>query len=102
MNSNTIICLSFAILLLLISSSSGMNVHHNDNGSFEVTHQTANGFLHSTSDDNSSKLFDKRESGSNCVPCKFGINPCCEPNICVKKTLLPDECQEIKTAKSNL
>ncbi|CAF4371536.1 unnamed protein product, partial [Adineta steineri] len=46
-----------------------------------------------------SKSLGVREIGSDCVPCKFGINPCCSPNICIKKRFRPDECMEIKRGK---
>jgi hypothetical protein len=88
-----------AIACLFVSSSFGMNVHTSADDDFEVTQQTATGFL-STHENSSS--FDKRETpgpGKHCVPCKFGANPCCSPNICVKKTLRPDECQEVKQGK---
>lgn len=94
MNSNTILFTSIAIFFLLISSSYGKNVHTNEDDDFEVSQQTATSFL---IHENSSVTMDKRESGKNCVMCKFGLNPCCAPNKCVKKTLRPDECQEIKT-----
>jgi hypothetical protein len=96
MNSNTIIFTSIAIFFLLVSSSYGKNVHTSEDDDFEVTQQMAAAFL---MHDNSSHAIDKREAGRHCVPCKFGANPCCAPNICVKKTLRPDECQEIKTGK---
>ncbi len=97
MNSNTIIFISIAIVLLLVSSSQGKNVHTNSDDDFEVSQQTATEFL--TTEENFPSIFNKREAGRNCVPCKFGVNPCCAPNICVKKTLRPDECQEVKQGK---
>ncbi len=97
MNSNTMIFTLMAILFLYVSSSYGMNVHTSADDDFEVTQQTATTFL--SMHENSSSVFAKREAGRNCVPCKFGANPCCAPNICVKKTLRPDECQEVKQGK---
>jgi hypothetical protein len=107
MNSNTILFTSIALLLLLVSSSHGKGVFTKSDDDFEVSQQTAATFLamdeeattFSSMHDDSSAVFHKRESGRNCVPCKFGANPCCAPNICVKKTLRPDECQEVKTGK---
>ncbi len=97
MNSNTIIFGLIAIFFLLVSSSYGKNVFTKSDDDFEVSQQAARSFL--STNDNSSNVFDKRETGKNCVPCKFGANPCCAPNICVKKTLKPDECQEVKQGK---
>lgn len=71
-----------------------MNVHTHEDDVFEESQQTATAFL---MHENSSLTRDKRESGAHCVKCKFGINDCCAPNKCIKKTLRPDECQEIKT-----
>jgi len=95
MYSNKIIFLT--ILFLIISLSNAKTVFVDNN--FELTGENASVFLHPSSDVHSSHNFVKREMGRNCVPCKFGLNPCCEPNICVKKTLWPDECMEIKRAK---
>jgi hypothetical protein len=97
MNSNTILFISIALLLLLVSSSHGKGVFTKSDDDFEVSQQTAASFL--SMHDNSSDVVHKREIGKHCVPCKFGANPCCAPNICVKKTLRPDECQEVKTGK---
>jgi hypothetical protein len=97
MNSNKIIFTSIILILLLVSSSHGKGVFTKSDDDFEVSQQTAATFL--SMHDNSSNVLDKREAGKNCVPCKLGINPCCAPNICVKKTLRPDECQEVKTGK---
>jgi hypothetical protein len=71
---------------------------HGMRADFEATQETATTFLNAL-DDNMSYVMNKRESGKNCVRCKFGINLCCAPNICVKKTLRPDECMEIKVGK---
>jgi len=97
MNSNTIIFISIAMVLLLVSSSHGKNVLTTSDDDFEISQTTASVFL--SMHDNSSNVVDKRESGRNCVPCKFDTIQCCAPNICVKKTLRPDECQEIKQGK---
>jgi hypothetical protein len=91
MNSKMILVLT--ILLIIISLTNAKTVyggHH-----YEMTSENASAFLHPSSD---SVDFSKREIGRNCIPCKFGINPCCEPNICVKKSFWPDECMEIKQA----
>ena len=66
---------------------------------FELTTDDASAFLHPTSN-NGDRNFDKRETSRDCVLCKLGINPCCAPNICIKKTLWFDECMEIKVAQT--
>ncbi len=105
MNSNTILFISIALLLLLVSSSQGKGVFTKSDDDFEVSQQTATTFLSMDEDfppiirEDPLDIFLKREASKNCVPCKFGINPCCAPNICVKKTLRPDECQEVKTGQ---
>ena len=97
MNSKTMLFISMTCLVLLVSSSSGAGVFTKSDDDFEVSQQTAANFL-SMNDDSTPINHNKREMGKNCVPCKFGVNPCCAPNICVKKTLRPDECMEIKSA----
>ncbi len=86
----------FVTMLLLISSLTDAKTLVGKN-SFEMSGENASAFLHPSSDDQSHDI-SKREMGRNCIPCKFGINPCCEPNICVKKSFWPDECMEIKRA----
>lgn len=90
------------IILLVLSICSlidGKPSYLNDNNDLEITNEKARMFLRSMLNDDSSSddLFDRRESGKNCVPCKFKLNKCCAPNICVKK-LLWNECMEIKTS----
>ena len=41
----------------------------------------------------------KRSSNRRCVRCKLGIANCCEPDICVKRTLRPDKCLSVKPGK---
>jgi hypothetical protein len=70
----------------------------NDNN-LELSNEKAQMFLRTVLNDDSnegSQSFDRRESGTNCVPCKFKVNKCCAPNICIKKTFW-NECMEIKT-----
>ena len=87
-----------ACLLLLVSSSFGKGVFTKNDDDFEVSQQTAASFL-SMTEETPTGNHDKRELGKSCVPCKFGVNLCCAPNVCVKKTLRPDECMEIKAHK---
>jgi hypothetical protein len=95
MNSNMIVYLTMMFLIVSLSDAKTLYIDNH----FEMTGENASSFLHTTYDgDHHTSDFSKREMGRNCIPCKFGINPCCEPNICVKKTLWPDECMEIKRA----
>jgi hypothetical protein len=96
MYSHTIIFLT--ITFLIIASSNAKNLMVNQNNHFELTADNASMFLYTNADDSSEQVFNKREVGRNCIPCKFGINQCCDPNICVKKSWWPDECMEIKRA----
>ena len=92
--------LLLAIVVVLVSFSTARNVDGKEG--FEMNMENASFFLHATTEESAGVMFDKRESGRNCVPCKFGINPCCAPNICRKKTLWPDECMEIKLSGSGI
>jgi hypothetical protein len=86
MNISTIVILAAFAVLLVASSSDAKRLFADNDNDAELSEQKARMFLRSMldDDDNSSPL-DKRESGKNCVPCTFGINPCCAPNICIKK-----------------
>jgi hypothetical protein len=99
----TIILLAIFALLFIVSSSNAKRLFYDNDNDMELTDKKARMFLRSMmdNDDDGDDLasFDTRESGKKCVKCKFGINPCCAPNICVKKTLRPDECVEIKPGK---
>ncbi len=97
MQSSTIVFL-VAMALLFAASSYATPLSEDDVDGIEESPQQARTFLPSRYEDKSSSILDKRESGKNCVPCKFGIGHCCAPNICVKKTLQPDHCMEVKTA----
>ena len=99
----TIILLAAIALLCMIASSHANRLYNFDDDT-ELSDQKARMFLRALtedgeSDDDDVASFDTRESGKNCVPCKFGINPCCAPNICIKKRFRPDECMEIKTGR---
>lgn len=90
-----------SIIVLMISMISLIeckriySAHDND---LELSNDKAQMFLRSMLNDDDSdinELAGKREFGTNCVPCKFKLNPCCKPNICLKK--FPwNECMEIK------
>jgi hypothetical protein len=89
----SIILLVLSICLLIDGRRS-----FEDSG-LELTDDKAQMFLRAILNDDSNNdedLYGKREFGTNCVPCKFKINPCCPPNKCRKK--LPwNECMEFKT-----
>jgi hypothetical protein len=99
MNSNQIL---FIFIALLVLSSQGEDVFKNTNYNIEVSQQIATAFLAMDTDygdffpEDSPNVFLKPQMGKNCVPCKFGYQSCCAPSICVKKILLPDECQDFK------
>lgn len=103
MNTKAMILLAAIALLCFISSSNAKRLFFNNDNDMELTDQKARMFLRAISsqgdDDDDAPSFDTRESGKNCVKCKFGINPCCAPNICIKKSFRPDECMEIKQGK---
>jgi hypothetical protein len=96
-----IIILAAIALLCMISLSNARRI--NSDNAMELSDDKARMFLRAISgddsDDDNLASFDTRESGKNCVKCKFGINPCCAPNICIKKSFRPDECMEIKPGK---
>ncbi|CAF4047902.1 unnamed protein product [Rotaria sordida] len=76
-------------LLFIISTSDGKHLFYDNDNDMELSDKKARMFLRSMlnddSDDDDTGSLDTREIGKNYVPCKFGINPCCSPNICVKK-----------------
>ena len=89
-----------SVILLVLSICSlidGKRSLTNKDNNLELSNEKAQMFLRSRLDDDDiNQLVDRREFGSNCVPCKFKLNPCCAPNICIKKWFL-NECMEIKT-----
>ncbi|CAF3773682.1 unnamed protein product [Rotaria socialis] len=100
----TIMLLVIFAFVFVISTSNAKRLFYNNDNDMELTDKRARMFLRSmtNNDDDSNDdtaSLDTREFGKNCVACKFGINPCCAPNICIKKRFRPDECMEIKTGK---
>ncbi|CAF1555842.1 unnamed protein product [Adineta steineri] len=100
----TTIILAIFAALCVISSLDAKRLFYDNDNDMELTDKRARMFLRSMmgDDDDDLTAFDRRElhtAGKNCVKCKFGINPCCAPNVCVKKSFRPDECMEIKTGK---
>ena len=97
-----LILLFLACIAVLATSNAKRLFYDNDND-MELSDKKARMFLRAMlnedEDDDGAKSFDTREIGKNCVPCKFGINPCCAPNICVKKRFRPDECMEVKPGR---
>jgi hypothetical protein len=93
MSSRTIIFLTIMVVIISLSNAKTLM---NDRSEFEMSSENASMFLHTSTDGIPLIHFDKRESGKHCVPCKFDISDCCEPNICVKKHLWPDKCMEVK------
>ncbi|CAF3487159.1 unnamed protein product [Rotaria socialis] len=100
----TIMLLVIFAFVFVISTSNAKRLFYNNDNDMELTDKRARMFLRSmtNNDDDSNDdtaSLDTRDFGKNCVACKFGINPCCAPNICIKKRFRPDECMEIKTGK---
>jgi hypothetical protein len=96
------ITLVLAVLIFqcIISSANSKRLFYNNDDDMELSDDKARMFLRSMmNDDDAASSLDTREIGKNCVACKFGINPCCAPNICVKKRWRPDECMEVKQGK---
>lgn len=91
MNSNLIIFLVM-IGLLCFSLTNGSNIFTSNNNVFDASQQGLyNG--------NVTYVVAKRNLHRKCVSCKFGFIPCCEPDICVKKSFRPDKCLSIKVGK---
>ena len=98
----TLILFAAVLLVCTISTSNTKRLFVDNDNDMELTDKKARMFLRAMtgeSDDDDAGSLDTREIGRNCVPCKFGLNPCCAPNICVKKRFRPDECMEIKQGK---
>ena len=98
----TAILLALFGLLVIVALTNGKNVVNQDD--LEFNDKNARMFLRAMlgdgdSGDDDSDSFDTRQQNKNCVPCKFGVSPCCAPNICRKKRFRPDECIEIKPGK---
>lgn len=96
----TSMILAVVALLFVVSSTHGKRVLY-DSDNMELSDKKARMFLRSMTndEDDDAPSFDTRESGKKCVLCKFGVNPCCAPNICIKKRFRPDECMEVKPGK---
>jgi hypothetical protein len=68
-----------------------MNIFASNDNRFDMS-------LHGLNYENVTVEVAKRHE-KKCVHCKLGLISCCEPNICVKKTLHPDECLHVKVGK---
>ncbi len=91
MNSNVLFMMAVICMGLFISSCYGMNIFTSNDNRFDASHPGFNS-------ENVTIEFAKRHEGK-CVRCKFGLISCCEPNICVKKTLSSDKCMHVKVGK---
>ena len=92
MNSNIIFIVTMTCMVLLISPCDGMNMFATNNDSLDVFHPESN-YINVTVD------VVERSVRKHCVKCKYHLFNCCEPNICVKKTLRPDKCLTVKHGK---
>ncbi|UJR14357.1 hypothetical protein I4U23_001353 [Adineta vaga] len=101
----TFILLAAIAFVCIISTSNAKRLFLDNDNDMELSDKKARMFLRSitrdSEEDDDAGSLDTRELsiGKDCVRCKFGINPCCKPNICIKKRFRPDECMEIKTGK---
>ena len=94
MYSKTVVFLVTICLIISLSNAKNLMV---DDHRFEISAENASIFLRTSNHDEHTGGIHKREiGGKDCIPCKLGLNPCCKPNICVKKTFWFDECMEIK------
>ncbi|CAF1299607.1 unnamed protein product [Adineta steineri] len=101
-----ILLIAAMVLIHMISFTNAKRLYYDNDNDMELSDKKARMFLRTITGegddddgDDDSKSLGVREIGSDCVPCKFGINPCCSPNICIKKRFRPDECMEIKRGK---
>jgi hypothetical protein len=96
MNSNVIFIVAITCGLFLIAScgddDDDTNMFASNDDRFDTLHLGPN-------DGNATVQFVKRYAGRRCVRCKFGFFHCCEPNVCVKRTLRLDKCMRVKQAK---
>lgn len=97
MYSKTILALTILLVLVSVINAKTVTI---GKPKFEMDDENASAYLHSALGEHPGHMF-KREFGRNCVPCKFGLNPCCEPNICKKNRIFPNECLEIKVPRSD-
>ncbi len=91
MNSNIIFIVTITCMVL-ISSCYSMNMFATNDDSLDMFHPGSN-YVNVTVD------VVERSVRKHCVKCKFHLFDCCEPDICVKKTLRPDKCLSIKQGK---
>ena len=85
-----IVC-TFVLLAATFLSSNAKRLPLDSDENVELSDRAARSFLNKYD-----KHYGNRETKSDdCVPCKFNLVPCCKPNLCIKKSLRPDECLEL-------
>ena len=85
-----IVC-TIVLLASMFLGSTGKRVPSDNDENVELSDMVARSFLNKYN-----KHYGNREvKGDDCVPCKFNMVPCCKPNLCIKKSLRPDECLEL-------
>ena len=85
-----IVC-TFVLLAAMLLGSNGKRLPLDSDENVELSDMAARSFLNRYD-----KHHGNREAKSDdCVPCKFNMVPCCKPNLCIKKSLRPDECLEL-------
>lgn len=88
---NALIVCTFVLLAAMVANSNAERVPLDSDENVELSDMAARSFLRKHN-----KHYGHREAKSDdCVPCKFNMVPCCKPNLCIKKSLRPDECLEL-------
>ncbi len=98
-----IILLAIFGLLIMATSSYEKSLFDDNANDMESTDKRARMSLRDINDDDDDDTasFDIRQASSSnwCVPCKFGIIPCCSPNFCRRRRLLPNTCIRVQSSK---
>ena len=102
------------VLIMIISltvafeeGQSDSSIQSSEENDFKISRAHSNTFLRALiSEDDDEQKFIRRDQtnstyykdrkGRTCVLCKWGIAPCCLPNICKKHHIRFNECIEIK------
>ncbi len=102
-----IILLAIFGLLIMATSSYEKSLFDDNDNDMESTDKRARMSLRDINvdddddDDDDTASFDIRQASSSnwCVPCKFGIIPCCSPNFCRIRRILPNKCIRVNSGK---
>lgn len=94
MQTKTLVLFGLLAIIVILSSCEGKRSLSDDSDDSEPDEQRVRTLFED--DENADDDLDKRENYGTCVPCKFGTIPCCKPNICKKRLLLPNKCVRVK------